>query len=320
MKMFPEFDDFDAVLDYKNKLAEYKKKRKLFESVVKGCVIALVMSVLLLIVPQMSENLNSIYLKSSKYPFSLFVFNVGSGNCVLLHSDECNVLIDCGRELVQFEILDVFNYLDIDKLDLMILTHPDKDHIGNMADVAKHIEINRFITCENGDYELTELYEDLLSVLDSTGIEIEYAKAGDNITFGDVALDIVSPTKVYDNSNNNSVVVKVSFRGFTALLPGDVGKAAERDIVDRGIDLSADVLLTAHHGSGSSTTDEFLEAVNPEYALISVYQSDYLPSDKTLRRLLEHGCDILRTDESGSIMVAVNENGEFGFYTEYGRR
>lgn len=316
MKKFLEFDVFDAVLDYDQKVKEHNRKVKLAGNIFKIFAVVLAMIVLMMAVPQMSDNLNSIYVESGKYPFSIFVFEVGSGNCVLLHSDEYNILVDCGRELVQFEILDVLDYLDIDRLDLVILTHPDKDHIGNMAEVVSKVEVNRFLTCENGDYDLTETYENLIAALDSRGIEAEYAKAGDSIRFGDIILDVVSPTKVYDTSNNNSVVVKVGYNGFTALLTGDAGKSAENDIIESGADISADVLLAAHHGSASSTNDEFLEAVDPEYALISVYQSDYLPSDKALRRLIEYGCDILRTDVSGSILVTVDESGEFGIYTD----
>ena len=314
MKNFLEFDEFDAILEHNKKLSDYKAKLGCFEDFFKLSAVVLAGILLIFSVPHFNTNLTSIYLESMNYPFSLFVFEVGSGSCALLHSDECNVLVDCGKEIWQFDILDIFDYLDIDKLDLMILTHPDKDHIGDMAEVAENVEIDRFVTCENGDYELTEYYENLLKTLELRDIEVEAVKAGDRISFGDVVLDVVSPTKVYNSTNNNSVVVKVSYNGFTALLTGDAGKAAESDILSSGYDISANVLQVAHHGSGSSTTEEFLEAVDPDCALISVYQSDYLPNDYTLGRLIDYGCDVFRTDVSGSILVAVNENGDFRIY------
>lgn len=295
------------------------KRRVIFLSI--AAAVTLVISAVLTAFSQWSEifvgaDLSSIYTECEEYPFSIFFFNVGSGNCILVHSDSADILVDSGLERVQSNVLEYLEILDIDSLDLLVLTHPDKDHIGNMADVAENIEIKRFVTCENGDYELTDLYNDLIETLENKGVSVEYTKAGDKFAFGDLILNVVSPTKVYDESNNNSVALKVNYRDFSVFLSGDIESEAEQDILQSGVDISADVLCVAHHGSGSSTEEEFLNEVSPECAVISVEQNEYLPNNKVLSRLINYGCTLYRTDKSGSIAV-VSTGESYKIITEY---
>lgn len=296
-----------------------KNKRIVFISIV--AVVAVAISATLTIVFGwekifINSGVSSVYMESSEYPFSMFFFNVGRANAVLIRSEDYNILIDSGMERVQTNMLDTFELLEVEKLDLVVLTHPDKDHIGNMADIVNSISVSRFITCENGEYELTQIYSDLLTSLKSKGIDVEYAKAGDSLAFGDLQLDVVSPNKVYESSNNNSVAIKLKYKNFSAFLSGDIEKEAEEDILQSGVDISADILCVAHHGSGGSSTEDFLNAVSPEIAIVSVEQNDYLPSNKTLSRLVNIGCEIYRTDECGTICVVCDDK-DYKIITEY---
>lgn len=216
------------------------------------------------------SGISSIYTQSEQYPMSIFFFDVGSANAILIRCDGYNILVDSGLEKMPMSVLDYFDILGVSKLDTVILTHPDKDHIGNMSEVAEKIQIDRFITCQNGDYDLTQTYVDLIETLNAVNIDVEYAAAGDTLVFGDLVLNVVSPTKIYDTANDNSVAVKLIYKDFSAFLSGDIGGEAENDILLSGADISADLLCVAHHGSGSSSTDDFLEAVSPECAVISV--------------------------------------------------
>ena len=292
---------------------EFMARKRRFNRLVSVAAVALAISAIVSISPDWQgiidrNNLTSVYAESERYPVSLYILDSGSANCVLVHSEEGNILIDCGHEKADKNVLDTLDILGIDTLELVILTHPDKDHIGNLEQVIDNVNVERFITCENGDYELSEIYSSLVSKLDEKNIAIETASSGDRMTFGELTLDVVSPIMVYDTANNNSVVVKLCYNKFTALLTGDIGKKAEADIAAGGEDISAEVLLASHHGSGSSTTEEFLEKVNPRYAVISVEQSDYLPNDGTLTRLVNFGCEIYRTDVSGDIVVVSDGN------------
>lgn len=262
------------------------------------------------------SDISSIYTQSKEYPMSVFFFDVGSANAILISCDGYNILVDSGLEKVQMSVLDYFDILDVDKLDVLILTHPDKDHIGNMADVVEEISVDRFITCQNGDYDLTQIYLDLIDTLDAMNVDIEYAQSGDSLTFGRLTLDIVSPCKVYDNTNNNSVAFRLTYGEFSAFLSGDIEAEAESDILLSGADISADLLCVAHHGSGSSSTEEFLSAVNPECAIISVEMGDSQPNNGTLNRLISHGCEIYITDECGTV-AAVSDGADYKIITQF---
>lgn len=254
--------------------------------------------------------IESVYTQAEDYQLSIYCFDVGSASSILICSDEFNILIDCGQEKAQCDVKNQMELLSVDKLDLVVLTHPDKDHIGNMAEVIDEIEVDRFITCENDDdYEPTKTYEELLCELSDENINIEYAYCGEELNFGELNLKVVSPVQVYDKTNNNSVAMRLSYKDFSMFLSGDMEKKAEKDVLENGEYLESDVLYVAHHGSSSSTTREFLSAVDPNDAIISVSQSEYLPSDQTLARLVDYGCDIFRTDEMGTIVVTTDGNG-----------
>ncbi|MBQ3970431.1 MAG: MBL fold metallo-hydrolase [Clostridia bacterium] len=284
------------------------KRKKRFKLAAFLAAVAVATTALAVISPDWNRvfdifEVSSVYLKSEEYPLSVFVLDSGSANCVLIKSIEANIIVDCGHEKADKNILDTLDILKIDHLDLVILTHPDKDHIGNMEQVVGKYSVDRFVTCENGDYELSELYEELITALNDKNIEIQTVGAGEKIDFGRLTLEVVSPIMVYDTPNDNSVAVRLCYGDFTAMLTGDISEKAEKDILASKRCISSDVLLAAHHGSGSSTCEEFLEAVSPKYAVISVEQNDYLPNDKTLARLCDFGCEIFRTDKQGSIAV-----------------
>lgn len=247
---------------------------------------------------------------------SVFFFDVGRANAILLRCDGCNIMIDSGMEKAQADSLDYLSILGIDRLDLLVLTHPDKDHIGNMSEIVNTIGIDRFVTCRNGEYDITQTYLNLIGALNDNGIAVEYAGAGDVLDFGDLHLSVVSPCEIYDTTNNNSVAIKAEYKDFSIFLPGDIQEEAEEDILENGADISADVLCVAHHGSGYSTTEDFLNAVNPKTVIISVEENEYLPSDDVLARLVDFGCEIFRTDECGTIAV-VSDGSEYKTITQF---
>lgn len=263
------------------------------------------------------SGIESIYAQAEHYPLSIYFPDAGSAGCALIHSSESgDILIDCGREKAQHDILSVLSYLDIDTIDTAILTHPDSDHIGNFSEVVSHVPVDRFITCEYSRTCKTQLYISLSDMLDEHDIPITYAKKGDTFLVGDISLDILSPDKIYKKSNDNSLVIRLTYNGFTALFTGDITKKAEKDILESGEDLSADVLCVSHHGSGSSSTEEFLNAVSPDISVISVQESEYTPNGGTIKRLADTGSEIYRTDISGTIAVFLDENGEINIRTE----
>ena len=253
--------------------------------------------------------LESVYSASERYPLSVYFPDCGSAGCAIIHGER-DALIDCGREKAQFDIMQTFDYLGIDALELAVLTHPDSDHIGSFPEVAEKVGIERFLTCEYSKTCESDLYGELSGVLERQGIPIGYAIAGEKIAIGGASLEVISPAKVYKASNDNSVVLRLCCGEFSALFTGDITSRAERDILSGGADISADLLYVAHHGSAGSSSEEFLTAVSPKYAVISVEESEYLPAGETIRRLMDCGCEIYRTDVSGTIAVLTDGTDE----------
>ena len=249
-------------------------------------------------------HVSSIYEESNRYPLSVTVYDVGNANCVLVRCDGYNVLIDSGYEKVQNSISDNLRALRINKLDLVILSSPDKKYIGDMCGVADNVQIDKFVTCDIGDTDMTEAYTSLAEKLKEKNIVIEYAKSGDEYVFGDMNLRIVSPYKVYDTMSDNSVVVRLSYGEFGMLFMGDVSKRALGDIVDTNENIRCDVLLAARQGRSGAVTDEFLRIVNPAAAVVCVEQTDYIPDDVTIQKIIDYGCKLYRTDYSGDIIIA----------------
>lgn len=247
--------------------------------------------------------LSSIYEQAKTSDLAIYSPDIGTGGCTLIVCEDTAILIDCGHEKAQTDIIDILDILGIYKIDLAVLTHPDSDHIGNFSDVADKIEIDRFVTCEYCGTSDSALYAELLSALSKHGISPDYAHTGDRFEFGDLTLDVLSPSKIYKESNDNSVVMKLSYGDFTALTTGDISTKAEKDILAESFDLSADILYVSHHGSRYGTGEDFLEAVQPKYAVISVEENDYNPSGYTIKRLNDISCEIFRTDISGTICV-----------------
>ena len=247
--------------------------------------------------------LESIYSQAEHYPLAVYFADIGSGGCTLIHTHEHDVLIDCGQEKAQESASRLLHRLGTDRLSLAVLTHPDSDHIGSFPEVIEKYGTDRFLTTPQSESSDSALYAGLTEALRHSGVPIENAKPGDEFEFDGARLEVIAPLKEYKKDNDSSVVLRLEYGEFTALFTGDISKKAERDILESGQDISADVLLVAHHGSGGSSSEEFLRAVSPRYAVIEVEESAYLPNGGAIERLAACGCDIYRTDISGTIAV-----------------
>lgn len=233
--------------------------------------------------------------------------DVGQGDATLIECNEQYMLIDAGNNdkgtMVQ-------NYLvkqGVETLDYVIGTHPDADHIGGL-DVA----IYKF-DCETiilPDVEKdTKTYEDVISAITTKGYEITTPVVGDTYSLGSAEFTIIAPNDTYtSNANDNSVGILLQNGENRFLFTGDAEEDAEADIVNNGINLSADVYKVAHHGSKTATTDAFFAEVNPSYAVISVGEDNAYghPAAEVLNKLRASGVEVFRTDEQGTI-VAISD-------------
>ena len=249
-------------------------------------------------------NYNSIF--KSNY---VYYFDVGQGDSTLISNDNKYYLIDTGGisgkkpKIVENTTIPVLKSLGINKIDTLILTHGDYDHMGEAIVLVNNFNVDKVIfNC--GDYN--DLEEELIKELDNK--KINYYKCIKKID----SLYFLN-TRVYDNENDNSSVIYTSINNYKLLFMGDAGKDKELDIIKKYNISNIDVLKVGHHGSNTSSDKSFINKMNPKYSVISVGLNNKYghPNKETLNNLKES--IIYRTDISGGIMI--NNKLEIDTYT-----
>ena len=193
---------------------------------------------------------------------------------------------------------------------MIVATHPHSDHIGGLVEVLGAIPVSKVIT--NGEPHTTLTYERFLDAIATAKAEYVEVKRGDVISVGSINFQVLSPVAVTNpDMNENSVVLRVTFGKTTILLMGDAGADTERDLIASGLPLKADILKVGHHGSKSASTPEFLSIVNPDVAIYSAGINNTYghPAPETLAALSAVGATIYGTDQNGTVVVTIDENG-----------
>lgn len=231
--------------------------------------------------------------------------DVGQGDATLVKCGEVYLLIDAGENdkgtLVQ-------NYLrkqGVTSLDYLIITHPDSDHCGGADVIITKYDIDTVIY---PNYEkATKTWRDVVQAMDYKRYKVTEPVVGDAYKLGDAEFTIIAPNSSdYGNeSNNYSVGILLEHGDKKFIFTGDAEEEAEEDIVKNKIDISADVLQVGHHGSKTSSTEEFIKEVSPEYAVISCGENNEYghPHAATLNTLRANKVKLFRTDEQGSIIA-----------------
>ena len=231
--------------------------------------------------------------------------DVGCADSAYITCDGYHVLIDAGNPSMQETVAYYLRQCGVKKLDLVIASHPDKDHIGDMPSVLQRLQVLRFWMpdIEEDLVPQADYYTDMLHAIDRQGITVQNPKPGESLQLGQMQLTVLAPLKAYSSSNNNSLVVKLTYKSNSFLFTGDAEKQSEQDILESGADVHADVLKVGHHGSKSSSTKAFLQAVSPQYAVISVGDNSYgLPKRTVIRRMEKQNIQVYRTDVYGTVV------------------
>lgn len=232
--------------------------------------------------------------------------DVGQGDCQLVVTSSATVLIDCGEREYYERVIDYIKGLDISKLDYVVVSHPHTDHMGGMSYIIDEFDVGTVIMPKIQDSALptTNAYKRLLTSISEKNIKVNYAEPGKKYGVGGAVMTVLSPVKDYDNLNNYSAAVRITHGENTFLFTGDIEKKAEADILSNGGDVSATVLKVAHHGSSGSSSKAFIDAVNPEYAVIGVGTgNDYgHPHKETLKWIEERKLKLYRTDLNGNVI------------------
>lgn len=236
--------------------------------------------------------------------------DVGQGDSTLILCDGHAMLIDAGENDKGSAIQLYLTKQGVTSLDYMIGTHPDSDHIGGMDVILTKFDCKQVMM---PDYEKdTRTFEDVILAMQSKNYRNTLPVVGDSYQLGDADFTIIAPNNYSygDESNNYSIGILLKHGDNTFLFTGDAEEEAERDIVANGIDIDADVLQAGHHGSRTSSSDEFLNVATPEYIVISCGEgNDYgHPHAETLNKYRSMGIKVFRTDEQGTIVATSNGN------------
>lgn len=256
------------------------------------------------------------------------ILDVGQGDSIAVHTrDGLNILFDGGsttkKNVGRYTIYSYLKHCGVRKLDYVFVSHLDKDHINGIYELIEMcdntFEIGTVVLPEikgnaSAGADDTSGLSALRQVLEDARIKVVYASAGDCIKSGDFAVLCVHPCKGYDyeSTNDYSAVYLVKYGDFSMLMTGDAEEKAEKcmiqDAMKGNIKLSSvNVLKVGHHGSKGASSQNFLECVKPEKALISCGAGNSYghPHKETLQRLSEAGADVHRTDEAGEIIVRI---------------
>lgn len=246
--------------------------------------------------------------KESEDTMEVHFLEVGQGDATLIICGDATMLIDCSVEDYGTKIQNYLQKRGITQLDYLILTHPDSDHIGGAPVIIQKFDIKQVFMSDF--VKDNKFYDKVINTLKGREFSWITPQVGSTWELGEARFTIVGPAEKYDNPNDSSLSLILTHGDNTFLFTGDTQEAAEKDMVERdgeeiSYDLLADVYKAGHHGSRTSSCKEFLDAVNPTYAVISCGEGNSYghPHAATLNEFRSRGIKVFRTDEQGSIIA-----------------
>ena len=237
---------------------------------------------------------------------NIYYFDVGQADCILIQNKNHNMVIDAGNNADGKYIVKAMKSIGVEKIDYLVGTHAHEDHIGGMDDIIRNFEINTFYMPEI--ITTTKTFEDVLDALEEKQVPFDTPEIDKSFNLGDAIVDTIYVGDDETDLNNSSIVLKVTYGRNAFLFMADAETKVEKKIMNK--DISADVLKVGHHGSSNGTSKEFLQEVNPTYAIISVGKgNDYgHPHKATLKRLNNQNVKVHRTDKENTIIVTSDGN------------
>jgi competence protein ComEC len=241
----------------------------------------------------------------------VYFFDVGQGDSALIRTKSGqNILIDGGPDVKAAREMEKVLPWRERTVDLMVLTHPHDDHVSGLSEVLKRYEVKKILY--TGAIHTAPAFLNWLEILKEKKLKITLADRPQTIQLGEgECLQIFYPfsdirKEAASNLNNTSVVLKYLSGGKTFLFMGDIEKEVEEDILKKNLDLKADVLKLGHHGSDTSSSEEFLQSVSPSEAIVSAGKDNQFghPSRRVLSRLRKNGIKFIETAQAGTIYFA----------------
>lgn len=258
------------------------------------------------------ENKENSQIINQSDKLAVYYIDVGQGDCELIVCGNQSVLVDSGEAENANHLYQFLREKGIQKLSCIVITHPHTDHAGAMPYLIENIGAEQIIMPKLTEKNIptTRSYEKLMESIAKTNSEVKSAIPGEKYSFGDIHFTIYSPVFQEDEElNNMSVVFRLVYGNSSFLFTGDAEKRVERKLLEENADLRSDVLKVAHHGSKTSSTEEFLQAVHPSIAVICCGDgSPSHPNKDILARLSQIGSKVYQTDLQGNIKIETDGN------------
>ena len=308
-KVFHERNPNTTILRVRNLLAlvKYKFKQNRDDVIKKIVIISIVISLCIIFIPR-DLKINFVDVGQGDSTFIITPKN----ETILIDGGGSNTgSFDVGENTLLPYVLDK----GYNKIDFMIISHFDSDHVGGLLTILEEIKVEKILIAKQE--EQSENYKRFLNIVKEKNIPVIIGKEGDKINIEkDLYLDILFPEseQIEENMiNNNSLVFNMHYNNFSMLFTGDIEEIAEKRIIEitNKSRLKADIIKVPHHGSKTSSTRELLEIVLPKIALIGVGKDNLFghPSSETIDKLDELEIKTYRTDINGEIMINVNKSG-----------
>lgn len=267
------------------------------ESVIKR--IKIILAFVLLVTGVFFSNEKQTYAAENDNFWVEFI-DVGQGDCALIQCDGHYMMIDGGPSNASSIVYTILKNKGIKTIDLMVATHPDEDHIGGLSGALNYSSVDTILSPVTSHD--TKTFNSLSKYVAKQGKSFTVPKAGDVYTLGSSRINIIGPINKSSDSNNQSIVLKVTYGATSFVFTGDAEEEEESSILKKFKGLECDVLKVAHHGSNSSTSNAWLKATKPTYAIIPVGKNSYgHPTQNTIDKLTRAGAIIYRTDLQGDV-------------------
>jgi len=260
-------------------------------------------------------------LPEPKQPVEAHLVDVGQADFTLFDGPEANVVVDTA----DWQDENVVPYLreqGIEEVDLVVVTHPDADHIGQLDEVMNEMDVEE--VWMSGTPHTTRTYEEAVNAVVESDAGYYEPRSGEDFAVGSMRIEALHPEEdgLTGDGQKDSVSVRLEYGETTFMMTGDAQKSAEREMVENAeadeIELDSDVYQMGHHGSDTSSTRAFLEAVDPGVAVYSAGEENTFghPNDEVLERHAEMGTEVYGTDEHGTVVVEAKKDGNYTVETE----
>ena len=240
----------------------------------------------------------------SKQDLQVHFLDVEQGLCIFVQSNGENLIYDGGERNTADEVVNYLKKQGVTTIDYMISSHYDSDHVAGLITCLEEFDVEYVIS---SDYvHGSKTYEKFIAAVKAEGLEADHPAVGKSFNFGNGGFTILAPETIdKEDSNANSVAIKLVNGNHSFIITGDAEIKNEREMCDTGISLECDVLVPGHHGSATATSWDFLQATLPEYAVISCGMGNSYghPHEETMEKLESANVEVFRTDMQGTIVV-----------------